>query len=233
MVRNPSSLGMTDAADPGPGRADSRRTVFLLSPASCGGERARLLFNPAARFDLARALRLAPGVPLGEVFSFLSGLYFRGKLEYARTYARPPAAAPGVFVMTAGEGCAFRSGASRWRCSCAGPTWGSTSASRAIRGPCCATPAPLWPVSATSPATSFCSAASPRESTSTCCSRSSARGCCFPADFVGRGDMSRGGLLLRSARDRRELPYVPVSGSARRGARPARLRPRPGASTSR
>src|SRR4029453_13522643 len=41
----------------------------------------------------------------------------------------------------------------------------------------------------------------------------------FPAEFVGRGDMSRGGLLLRSARDRRELSYVPVPGSVRRGAR--------------
>src|SRR4029453_13140272 len=71
------------------------RRIFVLSPASCGGERARLLFDPRARFELARALRATPGVPLGVVFSFLSGLYFRGKLEYARTYARPPAGMPG------------------------------------------------------------------------------------------------------------------------------------------
>src|SRR5262249_61742093 len=50
----------------------------------------------------------------------------------------------------------------------------------------------------------------------------------FPAEFVGRGDMSRGGLLLRSARDRRELTYLPVAGAVRRGVRPARLVPRPG-----
>ena len=63
-----------------------------------------MLFNPRASFDLARALHTAAGAPLGQVFSFLSGLYFRGKLEYARAYARPPAGVPGVFVITAGDG---------------------------------------------------------------------------------------------------------------------------------
>ena len=47
----------------------------------------------------------------------------------------------------------------------------------------------------------------------------------FPSDFVGRGDMSRGGLLLRRARTRMELDYVTVSGAVRRGARPPRLLP--------
>ncbi|MCU1280828.1 MAG: hypothetical protein JWM53_4374, partial [bacterium] len=32
----------------------------------------------------------------------------------------------------------------------------------------------------------------------------------FPIDFVGRGDMSRGALMLRSARAGVELPYVAV-----------------------
>jgi hypothetical protein len=45
----------------------------------------------------------------------------------------------------------------------------------------------------------------------------------FPVDFVGRGDMSRGGLLLRSVRAGRELDYVPVAGAVRHGARPPRL----------
>jgi hypothetical protein len=47
----------------------------------------------------------------------------------------------------------------------------------------------------------------------------------FPADFVGRGDMSRGGLMLRCAQENRELPYVPLLGAERRGTRPARLPP--------
>src|SRR5262245_17983875 len=61
--------------------------IFLLSPAHCGGERARLVLRDEARFDLARRLRTREGAPLGEVFSFLSGLYFRGKLAYASTFA--------------------------------------------------------------------------------------------------------------------------------------------------
>ena len=65
--------------------------IFLLSPASSHGERAQLVFRPEAEFPLARALRTPEGAPLGEVFTFLSGLYFRGKLGYARAFARPPA----------------------------------------------------------------------------------------------------------------------------------------------
>ena len=61
--------------------------IFLLSPAYCGGERAKLLFNPSADFPLAVRLR-AGGVPIGELFAFLSGLYFRGKIAYARAFDR-------------------------------------------------------------------------------------------------------------------------------------------------
>src|SRR5512139_1360977 len=78
--------------------------IFLLSPASCSGERARLVLHPDARFDLARRLRAAPGAPLGEVFSFLSGLYFRGKLLYALRFARPPANQAGTFIITPNAG---------------------------------------------------------------------------------------------------------------------------------
>src|SRR5436853_7461450 len=49
---------------------------------------------------------------------------------------------------------------------------------------------------------------------------------CFPADFVGRGDMSRGGLLLRCAVDRCELSYISVAGAVRKGKRPPKLEPR-------
>src|SRR5262249_6229105 len=66
--------------------ADDSHRVFLLSPASSSGERARLLRNQEARFELAHRLRQPGGVEIGEVFSFLSGLYFRGKLGYARAF---------------------------------------------------------------------------------------------------------------------------------------------------
>jgi hypothetical protein len=44
----------------------------------------------------------------------------------------------------------------------------------------------------------------------------------FPADFVGRGDMSRGALLLRAVRENRELPYAPLLKTALTGVRARR-----------
>jgi hypothetical protein len=44
----------------------------------------------------------------------------------------------------------------------------------------------------------------------------------FPLDFVGRGDMSRGGLMVRSVREGRELDYAPVLNAVRRGTRPGK-----------
>jgi hypothetical protein len=67
-------------------------TLFFLSPAFLGGERAALLFRPEADFALARQLRSLEGAALGDLFSFLSGLYFRGKVAYAQAFGRPPRA---------------------------------------------------------------------------------------------------------------------------------------------
>src|SRR5918993_846446 len=64
--------------------------IFLLSPANCSGLRAQLVMSERARFDLARRLRGGEGVAIGEVFAFVSGLYFKGKLLYALEFARPP-----------------------------------------------------------------------------------------------------------------------------------------------
>src|SRR5919107_6022605 len=89
--------------------ADSIKRIFLLSPANCGGVRAQMVLSPAAQFALARQLRTAEGAALGDVFSFVSGLYFRGKLAYARRFARPPdpddpVVAGGVLVITPSSG---------------------------------------------------------------------------------------------------------------------------------
>jgi hypothetical protein len=64
--------------------------VFILSPANCGGRRAKQALSPNAQFPLAAALRSPSGAPLGDLFTFVSGLYFRGKLTYARRFAQPP-----------------------------------------------------------------------------------------------------------------------------------------------
>src|SRR3954471_21342087 len=79
--------------------------VFLLSPARLDGKRAHLLFHPVTMFPVARALHSTLGAPIGEIFSFLSGLYFRGKLAYAEAFARPPQGLnSGVFVITPNRG---------------------------------------------------------------------------------------------------------------------------------
>src|SRR6478752_7974208 len=79
--------------------------IFLLSPARLDGKRAHLLFYPVAMFPVARALHSTAGASIGEIFTFLSGLYFRGKLAYAEAFARPPPGLnSGVFVITPNRG---------------------------------------------------------------------------------------------------------------------------------
>jgi len=81
----------------------SRSRIFLLSPANLGGTRAGYIMG--ANADSALACRLRQnGLPLGELFSFVSGLYFRGKLAYARAFAMPPPSLSGSFVITATGG---------------------------------------------------------------------------------------------------------------------------------
>src|ERR1043166_9965777 len=78
--------------------------IFLLSPAYAGGERARMILRDQAQFPLARRLRGKSGVPIADVFTFLSGLYFRGKIAYATVFARPARGTPAVLVITPTRG---------------------------------------------------------------------------------------------------------------------------------
>src|SRR4051812_1676536 len=83
--------------------------VFLLSPANCRGRRAQQILSPRAVFPAAAALRSADGAAIGDVFAFVSGLYFRGKLTYAKRFAAPPEpgnpiVASGVHVITPNAG---------------------------------------------------------------------------------------------------------------------------------
>jgi hypothetical protein len=77
--------------------------IFLLSPANCAGTRAGFLLRKNARSALAQRLR-SGGATLGEVFTFMSGLYFRGKLAYARAFAAPPDGVAGVHLIVPGLG---------------------------------------------------------------------------------------------------------------------------------
>ena len=81
----------------------STAQMFLLSPAYCAGRRAKILLNPASPADLAVRLREGT-LTLGEAFSFMSGLYFRGKLTYALRFGRGSRELPPVLVITPTRG---------------------------------------------------------------------------------------------------------------------------------
>jgi hypothetical protein len=199
--------------------------VFLLSPASCAGRRAALLLDGRGSFELAERLRAGAAVPLGEVFSFLSGLYFRGKLTYARQFATPPADVHGVHIITTNRGLLS-------------PDQPVSRADLVAFG---AVPIDLANPHYREPlrAAAVALADALPSDAHVVLLGSIATGkyadllldvfgdrLRFPAEFVGRGDMSRGGLLLRCAAEGRELDCVPLRGAVRRGVRPPRLEPR-------
>lgn len=175
-----------------------------------------MLLNPAATFALAERLRSDEGAPLGEVFSFLSGLYFRGKLAYAREFGRSS------YVITTDRGLVdpetqvtrqtlldfsgvdIASGDERYtgplRRDAAAIEKGIGGKGRVVL---------LGSIATGKYVDALLEVFGKR--------------LVFPTDFVGRGDMSRGGLMLRCAREKRELAYEPVEGAVRHGKRPPKL----------
>src|SRR5436305_15261673 len=85
-------------------RKTAQQRIFLLSPAYAGGRRAQMVLNERAQFDLAKKLRSKQGATIAEVFTFLSGLYFRGKIAYANAFARSKRGDGAVFVITPTRG---------------------------------------------------------------------------------------------------------------------------------
>jgi len=196
--------------------------IFLLSPAHCGGIRARVVLNPRAEFDLARRLRSAEGAPLGEVFSFLSGLYFRGKLAYARRFAAPPAGAPGILVITTSEGLRSPEEPTTITRMKRFGRVDIDETDRRYRAPLLRDARALADVAGESCEVVLLGSVATGKYVDVLC-RVFGERLLFPSDFVGRGDMSRGGLMLRRAASGEELPYVPVAGAVRHGPRPPKL----------
>jgi len=188
-----------------------------------------MVSSPSAQFALAQQLRSPEGAHLGDVFSFVSGLYFRGKLAYARRFAAPPdplepVTAGGVLVITPNAGL---------RAADAPVT---IETFRAFAG------API--------ALENAAYRQPLERGALALLDAVGRDCevvllgsiasgkyvevlqpvfgeklVFPPAFVGRGDMSRGGLMLRCVTAGLELEYAPIAGAVRHGTRPPRLQP--------
>jgi len=181
--------------------------VFLLSPANCSGKRAGFLLQQNARSVLAGRLRSEEGATLGEVFTFMSGLYFRGKLAYASAFANPPNGCGGVQVIVPGLGlCSPHTmvDLDRLRAIARVPVDprdgrytrplrrdAARLAERLHEGDAAillgsiATPKYLQPLR---------EVLGPRLR--------------LPREFIGRGDMSRGALMLRCAAEGRELTYI-------------------------
>jgi hypothetical protein len=162
------------------------------------------------------------GAPLGEVFSFVSSLYFRGKLTYANAFAQPPAGLCGAFVITPGEGLRdpaetvtlerlqrwdripIRSGEPRYLHALVRDARGLAQ----LAGEQCSVIL-LGSIASSRYVEPLLEVFGER--------------LLFPPSFVGRGDMSRGGLLLRSAEAGHELDYVPLRDAVRHGPRPPKL----------
>jgi hypothetical protein len=196
------------------------RRLFLLSPAKITGVRVRLLLNPHAPFALAREFH-RKGLPLADIFTFASALYFRGKITYARHFAETDEG-DRIRVITANGGL--------------------VDPDRVLK------PADLHAYGAVDIHESDPRYFEPLRRDAKRLSRQLAPDggaillgsiatakyrdvlldvfgarLMFPRDFVGRGDMSRGALMLRAARADTELAYVAVRGAVFKGKRAPRI----------
>ncbi len=209
-----------------PNRVRSRSSfrIFILSPARVTGKRAQMLFSSRAGFDLAKRIQ-SGGAPLGEVFTFLSGLYFRGKLTYANRFARPYKRLPGIYVIISNRGLVpvetlvttedllsfgeipIDPGDPRYV-----QTLQDSAGKLLDKLPRYSEVVLLGSIGTKKYAELLTKIFGDRLR--------------FPPDFVGRGDMSRGGLLLRSADSGQELKYIPLAGAVRHGKRPPKLEPK-------
>jgi hypothetical protein len=188
--------------------------IFLLSPADLGGIRAGRLLSARARFPTAERLR-TEGLTLEEAFCFLSSLYFRGKLTYARRFAGRDAAAC-IHVIAPGAGLV------------APETRFSLDAMRRLRR------VPVDPRSRAYRRPLEAHAGAVAEAlgldTQVILLGSIASGkyidvlapifgarLMAPRRFVGIGDMSRGALMLQAAASGIELEYMPLHAAVRPG----------------
>jgi|SRR5579872_6137846 len=221
----PLNLASTSLA-PGSDPSDSRprlARVFLLSPANTSAIRGQLLLNRNSEFELARRIRRR-GAPLGELFSFISSLYFRGKLAYAEAFSQSSTDFPSILVMTSSRGLLPPQTVITLEDLVEMSAVAIDPNDARYREPLCRD------------AHSLASRLPPGSQIVLLGSIASGKyvdplidifgtNLLFPQQFVGRGDMSRGGLMLRCARAGIELDYVSLNAAVRHGCRPPKLTP--------
>ena len=196
--------------------------MFLLSPAHLGGERARILLRDEAEFDLATRVRAGQGAPVGEIFAFLSGLYFRGKLAYASAFARGAAAGCGAGLRHHLEPRAYaRSTRSSTGAACqALGTVDIDARVDAYRQPLLRDARALGKKLGDDAEVVLLGSIASTKYTDVLGEIFGDR-LVSPIDFVGRGDMSRGSIMLKAARAGVELA---VRGGAVSSAATAKVR---------
>jgi len=200
------------------------KRVFLLSPARTGGERAQLIFNPNAGFELARRLQRGEARPIGEIFSFLSGLYFRGKITYAATFAKPPKGVPGSLVITSNCGLLPVETPITLKQLRDFAAVDVDHLEDLFKGPLKRDATALTKCLPKKSEIVLLGSVSTLKYTHALLEVFGDR-LRLPSAFAGRGDMSRGGLLLRAVASGQELAYEPVLGAILKGKRPERLGP--------
>ena len=180
--------------------------IFILSPAHCNGLRARSILKKNSRCQLAAQLRDS-GAPLGEVFSFLSALYFRGKLAYARAFARPPAGCRGIWIITPTAGLLPHDTLiqmSKLR------SFGRTPIRVENRLYCASlrrTAKQLAAIVGADCDLVLLGSLATKKYLEILRPIFGSR-LHVPGEFIGLGNMSRGGLMLRCVRENRELAYI-------------------------
>lgn len=195
--------------------------IFLLSPANLRGIRGSYVLADGAESELALALR-QQGVPLGEVFSFVSGLYFRGKLAYAERFAHVAGDIRPAYVITACAGLVPSDTLvtlERLREFSMGDV---DAENQTYRKALCRDAKALLGLLGTQCQIVLLGSVATPKYVEPLVDVFGAQ-LLFPAEFVGRGDMSRGGLMLRCVDQGMQLTYVPVMGAVRHGNRPPKL----------
>ena len=173
------------------------------------------LRRPESGVVLARRLR-EEGVPLGDVFSFLSGLYFRGKLEYARAFSQPGEREGGVYVITMTDGLVAPDARISAQDLERYAQWvdGAATASRTLEQ----TALDLSRRLGSDADVVLLGSVSTGKYTDLLAPIFGTR-LLFPREVLHIGQLARGALFLRRAREGPELEYVPVGEIIRAGRR--------------
>jgi hypothetical protein len=184
-----------------------------------------MLLRPETSFDLAVRLRRGDAT-IGEVYSFISGLYFRGKVAYSQAFGAAPDPVAAAVVIVPGLGLApLETRMSAEELTAIGNV-SMESDHQAFRAALLRDARLLEQAAGSACHFVLLGSIATSKYTQPLLEAFGER-LIFPVDFIGRGDMSRGGLMLRSSRSGVELAYAPVAGASRHGKRPPKLAPLP------